>query len=265
MVVRALRRLGVERCRVNERHDIVLDLGTERTGVDTEGRNGREEDTHTTPWTGGETRKVSGSAYKLTRGRALHHGTALLGSGNLGRIKEVLTAVGRGVIESKGVESVSSTVANVEVENEAFVEEVRSEFANMYERVEGIEVDETWLEDEGLRKGWEELKSLDWTYCQTPRFKIRNDSFATGDGRGLPSLVMEAKGGFVDTVEVKKPDQVQGFAMDLKDKSEKFKIHELRDWTRVLSMWEATSATELDSSHKSRLASWLRDMLPSGA
>lgn len=80
MVVRSLRGLGIERARVNERHDIVLDQGSQNYPTD-------EHDTHKTPYTSQDSSspslKVSGSAYKLARNRALHHGTALLQSPNL--------------------------------------------------------------------------------------------------------------------------------------------------------------------------------------
>ncbi|KAF2220138.1 hypothetical protein BDZ85DRAFT_241820 [Elsinoe ampelina] len=253
MVVRALRRVGVERARVNERHDIVVDLGERKTGW--------MNDTHSTPWMGGETRKVGGSAYKLTRGRALHHGTALLGSGNLGRIKEVLTAPGKGLIESKGVESVSSPVANVGIGNKQFMREVGGEFGKLYGQVETKEVGEEWLEDQGLRKGWEELKSLDWTYCQTPRFKISNESVRSANTR-LPLLTMEAKGGCVENLHIKHREDAEGFALDLKDESSKHKIHEIQDWGRMLSMWEEASGKGLQHDHRSELGSWIESMLP---
>ncbi|KAJ4307252.1 hypothetical protein N0V88_000633 [Collariella sp. IMI 366227] len=60
MVVRALQRLGVRGVRVNERHDIVMDVDSSASSDDERGLG---------------TYKVSGSAYKLTRTRSLHHGT----------------------------------------------------------------------------------------------------------------------------------------------------------------------------------------------
>ncbi|KAJ5224115.1 hypothetical protein N7468_008657 [Penicillium chermesinum] len=63
MVVNALHRVGALGTSVNERHDIVL--------------ASKEQDRGSTP------RKVSGSAFKLTRDRALHHGTCLLDSPNI--------------------------------------------------------------------------------------------------------------------------------------------------------------------------------------
>jgi lipoate-protein ligase A len=72
MVVRALKSLGAEKARVNERHDIVMDK-EDKEGI-------------LKPF------KVSGSAYKLTRLRSLHHGTCLLSSPNLQSISKYLRA-----------------------------------------------------------------------------------------------------------------------------------------------------------------------------
>lgn len=87
-----------EKARVNERHDIVLD----RTQ-------------------GGifQTLKVSGSAFKLTRGRALHHGTCLLRSPNIAKISPHLKSPARQFLSARGVESVPSPVGNVLTNEEA--------------------------------------------------------------------------------------------------------------------------------------------------
>lgn len=136
MVARALRGLGVGTARVNERHDIVVDSGVE-----------------------GGAFKVSGSAYKLTRLRALHHGTCLLGSENLGRVGALLRAPGAGYIKARGVESVRSAICNVGVGRGEFEEAVVGGFRGMYGG-EGVEVEEVGEEMggvEGVRKGWGEL------------------------------------------------------------------------------------------------------------
>ncbi|KAH0538126.1 hypothetical protein GP486_008798, partial [Trichoglossum hirsutum] len=92
MVVRALARVGVVRPRVSPRHDIVVGDGPPR--------------------------KISGSAYKLTPRRALHHGTCLLASPDLHDIPRYLRSPAKPYIKARGVESVSSPVANAGVTNE---------------------------------------------------------------------------------------------------------------------------------------------------
>jgi lipoate-protein ligase A len=187
MVVRCLRRLGIERARVNERHDIVLDQGIQRRYMD-------ESDTHSTPYTVADAiprpLKVSGSAYKLSRTRALHHGTALLQSPNLHIIPHYLHSPAKSYITAKGVESVSSPVSNIGVDNASFEDAVHAGFTSTYgsgtERRE--ELDDSLLEIPEIDKGHAELKvsfghqiwgpnmkltpmqSLDWIFTQTPQF-----------------------------------------------------------------------------------------------
>ena len=159
MVVRALRSCGVDRARVNERHDIVLDQGK---------RSGRSDpdDTHVTPYTqtnndGPRPLKVSGSAYKLTRNRALHHGTCLLSSPNLNVIPHYLHSPAKPFITARGVESVSSPVGNILVEETDFTKAVSEQFAKMYpiqQRLQSGEVGEELLDIDEIRKGFDELK-----------------------------------------------------------------------------------------------------------
>jgi lipoate-protein ligase A len=191
MVVRALRSIGVERARVNERHDIVLDQGEKAA-------DSNPKDTHKTAFTSAELRplKVSGSAYKMARNRALHHGTALLSSPNLNIIPEYLHSPAKPYISAKGVESVSSPVSNVRVENSVFMEAVREHFIKFYrvpDNVQELVVDEKALDVPDIQKGRDELTSLEWTYLQTPQFTFSSEpiqqakEFASVSFFNLPS------------------------------------------------------------------------------
>lgn len=161
MVVRGLRSCGIGRSRVNERHDIVLDQGAQQY----DGAWGPEEDTHATPWqvqdaAGPRPLKVSGSAYKLTRARALHHGTCLLSSPNLNIIPHYLRSPAKPFIRGRGVESVSSPVGNILLGNDEFIERVQSYFSELYPGADSAPtvVDKSWLDIEEVRKGFDELK-----------------------------------------------------------------------------------------------------------
>jgi lipoate-protein ligase A len=160
MVVRALRKLGVDRARVNERHDIVLDQGHEKRASD-------PLDTHRTPYTVDEGTlpkplKVSGSAYKLTRLRALHHATTLLSSPNLHIIPQYLRSPAKKHIQAKGVESVSSPVGNIGLDVAPFQERLQEEFADMYAAVGEANivaaVGEDHLNVPDIRKGYDEIR-----------------------------------------------------------------------------------------------------------
>lgn len=171
MVVRALRgRLGVPTAKVNVRHDIVVTSPS--SSSDTPGKE----------------YKISGSAYKLTRLRSLHHGTCLLSSPNLADIGALLRSPAEPYVKARGVESVRSPVKNVGVGGEAFVEAVREEFREMYgppdlEVEVGEEVEAADFAHEQIQKGVAELKvSMD---C--PGLKLRAtladaDSFSRQSG-----------------------------------------------------------------------------------
>lgn len=129
MVAAALQKLGIHSANVNERHDIVFEPTLEgndaRAGAN---KNGQDVAKHSA---GVGPLKISGSAYKLTRGRALHHGTCLLSS-NLNRIRHILHSPARRYIIARGVESVRSPVGNVNVSSDAFQAAVIDQFGTLH-------------------------------------------------------------------------------------------------------------------------------------
>ncbi|MCJ1389398.1 Biotin/lipoate A/B protein ligase [Xylographa bjoerkii] len=110
MVVKAIRQEN-PRARVNDRHDIVLDQGQ----PDENGSQLDSADVHKTKFQTDvqQALKVSGSAYKLTRTRSLHHGTCLLDSPNLTELSQFLKSPARPFLKARGVDSVRSPVGNV--------------------------------------------------------------------------------------------------------------------------------------------------------
>ncbi|WXC55942.1 hypothetical protein SNK03_001886 [Fusarium graminearum] len=166
MVVRALSSLGKPNTRVNERHDIVMDIPNDPIG----------------------TYKISGSAYKLTRLRSLHHGTCLLRSPNLKNISGMLRSPAEPFIKTRGVDSVRSPVRNAGIENAAFEGAVLEEFARMYGDAQvREEISDKVRELDVIRKGYDELQSRDWIYGQTPRFTFSSYPYAE-DPRERPQL-----------------------------------------------------------------------------
>lgn len=261
MVVRALRSLGISRSRVNERHDVVLDQGSEPTNTNTD-----PEDTHATPFqspagSGPKPLKVSGSAYKLTRQRALHHGTCLLSSPNLNVIPHYLHSPGKPFITARGVESVSSPVGNILLSNDEFMEAVREHFGRLYGgggRVE--EVDEAWLEIEGVRKGYEELRSLEWTYLQTPQFTVSSRGNGAHGSEGsvdlaVPAIEMTVRYGAITESKI---------ALEGEDKASDAlvgqRLHEITDWEKALPRPMSTNSATYQQ-WESAIA-WLQKMFP---
>jgi len=163
LMVRVLRRLGVAGAAVNVRHDIVvLPEGAftkklkEKINADVKG-----------------SRKVSGSAYKITRLRSYHHGTMLL-STDLEKVKGLLGSPARDVIEARGVASVPSPVTNTGVDAGEFVSAAVEEFTALYGNARIAEVEEKEaVEVEEVMRGVRKLKSEQWVYGQTPKFTMR--------------------------------------------------------------------------------------------
>lgn len=139
MVARALQRIGAVNAKVNERHDIVLTQNPKEAArqVATAGTQDPppEEANLVVP----QALKISGSAFKLTRSRALHHGTCLLDSPNVHNLGAFLRSPARPYILAKGVGSVRSPVGNVSAalagpfSMEAVISSIIDEFARLYQ------------------------------------------------------------------------------------------------------------------------------------
>ncbi|KAL9010668.1 MAG: hypothetical protein Q9173_004418 [Seirophora scorigena] len=219
MVVQAIRKFSL-RARVNERHDIVLDPGELLLDMHD---HPDPEDTHRTAYAFGDgtlvPRKVSGSAYKLSRLRALHHGTCLFNSPNIAGISEYLRSPARPFLKARGVESVRSPITNISSGHqsespsstiqslqrqiiEAFIHKYNLDIQSLYPLSEttsaavglsehdqctsGV-IDDTLLEIPDIAAGREELESPEYLYNQTPQF-ILSTHACEEDDRPRPPL-----------------------------------------------------------------------------
>ena len=133
MVVHALRAIGVSQAKVNERHDIVLDQSPEAVDGDT-------VTTVALPPDADKPLKISGSAYKLTSKKSLHHGTCLLNSPNIGTIGQYLKSPAKSYIHAFGTPSVRSPITNVGIASADFEKAVIAEFKKLYGNVKVMEV-----------------------------------------------------------------------------------------------------------------------------
>ena len=126
--------------------------------------------------------KVSGSAYKISKGLSYHHGTMLLSS-KLDILKKLLDTTKRDrdvTIRCNGVDSVPAPVTNVGIDNDVFVEQVVTGFKQLFnQEVDVITVgDESPLQPDILTIS-EELQEWDWKYGNSPKFEydIRHPDF----------------------------------------------------------------------------------------
>lgn len=154
--------------------------------------------------------KVSGSAYKLSKGKSYHHGTMLLNL-RLDILGKLLSRdeTNLGVVDSMAsIDSVKAKVTNLELPYEKFVELVSNGFSDSYCQAESAEetsqnaeydtetgeynqnelfnltdfvrstsklarivtIDESTKLNEYIYKVADELKQWEWKYGSTPRF-----------------------------------------------------------------------------------------------
>ncbi|KKY34870.1 putative lipoyltransferase [Diaporthe ampelina] len=228
MVVRALRALGVATARVNQRHDIVLDRDP----------GGPAAATTATGTTG--TFKISGSAYKLTRLRSLHHGTCLLRSPNLADIGRLLRSPAEPYVKARGVESVRSSICNVGVPAAHFMDAVRREFGAMYGAPDvdvglGAAAAAPDFAHEAIQKGYRELTSRDWIYNQTPLFTFSTHP-SEDDPRERPSLPLDLPEDFRATITARHGQiheaELSGFDGSALQGQH---LHTVTDWREILS------------------------------
>lgn len=245
MVVRALKSMSTysfDPVKVNERNDIVMLRDSE--------------------WL-----KISGSAFKLTRGRALHHGTLLYSSPNLLQISTWLRSPGRGSIHAKGVESVRSKIGNLmwlkdlpkrEMLRKAIIEAIVDEFWSMYgegpfpdSSVELVVGDDECRAEvnPSVSKGIREIMTRDWRFGQTPRFDFIS--------------------GIVDEQEVKffahhgKLEQVKFYSIGgpHKEPYATFKyenppnIHEIDDWEKLMKAASKGQKIQISDAMVQRISS----------
>lgn len=159
--------------------------------------------------------KVSGTAFKLTRGRALHHGTLLHSSPYIDFIGSFLRSPGKSCITAKGVESVRSPVMNLwgiqstkKRRDLAWTlrKTIQQKWVGKYAieavgEVQPIEVADSGVEESILeiKAGIEELQTDAWRWEQTPGFSF--DSKDVEFDGGSVSLAFEVKNGVIHSVK----------------------------------------------------------------
>lgn len=153
-----------------------------------------------------DAKKVSGSAYKISKGKSYHHGTMLLNL-KLDILRQLLhrdESKSGSVHAMTAVSSVSSPVTNLGIDLEAFIEAVTSEFQDAYgirgndtssvtnssddiDQTELLglsdlvsafspksslhyEIDDSCELPEAIKKVRDELMQWDWRFGATPKF-----------------------------------------------------------------------------------------------
>lgn len=232
-------RYGFDVVRVNDRNDILMRKPGENEWL-----------------------KVSGSAFKLTRGRALHHGTLLYSSPYLHRISDLLRSPGQGLIHAKGVESVRSKVGNLawtaDPEERAVIGKqitaaIVRQFWSMYGKPDELDLHKTEGKDgcsdsqeirlalptseeeleaqnQLIAQGVAELTSPSWLFDQTPKFDFT--SGVLEDHR----VDFSAAKASITSLKVSSGDSVseEGFGGAIAAESVDTKIYAVNDWKALL-------------------------------
>ncbi|ELR20191.1 lipoyltransferase and lipoateprotein ligase [Acanthamoeba castellanii str. Neff] len=149
-------------------------------------------------------KKISGSAYKISNGRALHHGTMLINVdfASLGKILNPDKAK----LKSKGVDSVQARVQNLkdlnpEVDHESMCDALVEEFYKTYEDRCEIEYlkHEMLASIPSLANTYATLQDWKWRFGETPAFEHSLEKRFTW---GNIDLLINAKNGRITEVKI---------------------------------------------------------------
>lgn len=231
-----------DKVRVNERHDIVM---TRRSGS----KNPKDAQEY----------KASGSAFKLTRGRALHHGTLLHSSPNVGQASEgdvhtstfstLLSSPAKAYLMAKGVGSVRSPVHNLFHVKDAnqrwqlasdMETALRNVFRSLYKEHNApcvVVGDEDCQRDvnKDICDDVQEMTTDEWRFCQTPTFE-----YGSTHGDGNVKLKFEVNHGIIKSSQANTTDKSLA-SMDAFACLEGKKLHEVQSWGAFFSSESSTS------------------------
>lgn len=168
-------------------------------------------------------RKISGSAFKLTKDRAFHHGTLLIDV-DLGRLSNYLNPDKR-KLSSKGIKSVKSRVANLSEFNPAInVDNLKTGIRDAFFSTLG-EGPEEVMDLGSLEKTpkivdyYELMKSSEWLYQKSPDFTHRIDRRFSWGGIEINIDVHHAEiADIVIFTDSLYPDMIKLLCLNLKGK-----------------------------------------------
>lgn len=153
-------------------------------------------------------RKISGSAFKESKDRAIHHGTILLDL-DLNALQKYLNPH-KLKLQSKGVDSVVSRVQNLkevipDISHDKLCDSLIQEFIQTFgdSGDENIPIENVNLQDMQLNPDWRKeydiLHNWDFRFAKTPQFTY---NFETRFNWGLLDVHIDSKGGLVSDIKI---------------------------------------------------------------
>lgn len=147
-------------------------------------------------------RKISGNAQFATKGRMFSHGTLMLQT-DLDVVTQALR-VNKAKIESKGIKSIRSRVANIAeflnkpIAMEEFVSHLLSSIFKGGSVSEYVLTDKDWIGIDEISR--ERYSSWDWNYGKSPRFNVSHHQ--RFEGVGTIDLRLQVDKGIVQSVKI---------------------------------------------------------------
>ena len=148
-------------------------------------------------------RKISGNAFRHTKGRSLHHGTLLV-STDLDKLIAFLTSPPEAIISSKGIPSVRSKVVNLtevraDLTHAALVEALRVAYRAKFGPTKSAASADDNPEQIALYE--RELRSWEWRFGKTPTFD-RRVAVGASDHAPAIDLTVTVRHGRIEKVTV---------------------------------------------------------------
>jgi len=169
-----------------------------------------------------EGRKVSGSAFKLKKDRAFHHGTLLINA-DMSKLSKYLTPSKKKLM-AKGIASARSRVANLAefdagLNHQRLCSAIQEEFFEVYgERCEAEILDlDTLKTIPHLTEYYERLKDWEWRFGKTPAFTHHLSEKLSW---GCIEIYLNVKGGIIEDYQIYsdslRPEMIQHLNNTLK-------------------------------------------------
>lgn len=126
----------------------------------------------------GEWKKIAGSAYKQTKHASFHHGTMLVNS-DLLKLKECLKETFIPKV-SKSIPSVRSKVMNLQERHPGIEIKDVIELISHHLKTIPFEIDGDFLSHPIIQESFQNLRSWEWLWGETPQFELNEMSIRKG-------------------------------------------------------------------------------------